>query len=161
MKISDQKIVVIDYILTDENGDILDKSDDGSFAYLHGAGNIVIGLENALVGKSINDGFSVSVPPAEAYGERNPGMQQTVSIEMFDDTKELEVGRQFHAQSPDGEAVTVTIAAIEDDSVTIDGNHPLAGKTLNFNVKVIDIRDASEEEISHGHVHGSDGHHHD
>lgn len=161
MKITDQKIVVIDYILTDENGDILDKSDDGSFAYLHGASNIVVGLENALLGKRINDEFSVSIPPAEAYGKHNPGMQQTVSIEMFDDSKELEVGRQFHAQSPDGQPVTVTIAAIEGDNVTIDGNHPLAGMTLNFDVKVIDIRDASEEEIAHGHVHGPDGHHHD
>lgn len=161
MQISDRKIVIINYTLTGENGDILDKSDDGGFAYLHGAGNIVVGLENALLGKRINDEFSVSVPPAEAYGEHNPEMQQTVSIDMFDDTKELQVGRQFHAQSPDGQPITVTIAAIEDDNVTINGDHPLAGKTLNFDVKVIAIRDASKEEITHGHVHKSDDHHQD
>jgi len=160
MQIADKKVVTLNYTLRDDQETVIDSSQDGSFAYLHGASNIIPGLENALIGKSINDELSVIVEPAEGYGEHNPSMNQTVSIEMFDDADDIEVGRQFHAAGPDGEPVVVTVAAVEDGNVTVDGNHPLAGVTLHFDVKVMDIRDASEEEISHGHVHGPDGHHH-
>lgn len=160
MQIADQKVVTLNYTLRDNQDNVIDSSQDGSFAYLHGANNIIPGLEKALTGKSVNDELSVTVEPAEGYGEHNPEMSQVVSIEMFDDADDIEVGRQFHAASPDGQPVVVTVTAVEDGNVTVDGNHPLAGVTLNFDVKVMDIRDASEEEISHGHVHGPDGHHH-
>lgn len=160
MQIADKKVVTLNYTLRDDQDTVIDSSQDGSFVYLHGANNIIPGLENALAGKSVNDEMSVTVEPGEAYGEHNPDMNQTVSIEMFDDAADIEVGRQFHAAGPDGEPVVVTVTAVEDGNVTVDGNHPLAGVTLHFEVKVMDIRDASKEEIAHGHVHGPDGHHH-
>ncbi len=160
MQIAEQKVVTLNYTLRDDQNTVIDSSEDGSFAYLHGASNIIPGLENALTGKAVNDELSVTVEPAEGYGEHNPEMSQTVSIEMFDDAEDIEVGRQFHASSPDGQPIVVTVTAVEEGQVTVDGNHPLAGTTLHFEVKVMDIRDASEEEVEHGHVHGPDGHHH-
>jgi len=160
MQIEDKKIVAINYTLTTDDGEVLDKSDDGSFAYLHGADNIVIGLENALTGKAVGDKFNVKVSPEEGYGDRNDEMVQVVGREMFETEAELEVGTQFHAEGPDGHPIMITVAAIEGDDITIDGNHPLAGVNLNFDISVVDIKDASAEEIEHGHVHGPDGHHH-
>lgn len=160
MLIEDKKIVAINYTLTTDDGEVLDQSDDGSFAYLHGADNIIQGLESALTGKTVGDKLNVKVQPAEGYGERNDEMVQVVGREMFESDAELEVGTQFHAEGPDGTPIMITIAAIEGDDITIDGNHPLAGVNLNFDVSIVDVRDASEEEIQHGHVHGPDGHHH-
>ena len=160
MLIEDKKIVAINYTLTTDDGEVLDQSNDGSFAYLHGADNIIQGLETALTGKTVGDTLNVKVQPAEGYGERNDEMVQVVGKEMFESDAELEVGTQFHAEGPDGTPIMITIAAIEGDDITIDGNHPLAGVNLNFDVSIVDIRDASEEEIAHGHVHAPDGHHH-
>lgn len=160
MQIADKMVVTIDYTLKDDNGTILDSSSDGKFAYLHGAHNIIPGLENALTGKSAGDEVNVSVSPAEGYGERNDSMVQAVSRDMFDSEQEIEVGMQFHAQSPEGEMIVVTVMDVADDNITVDGNHPLAGVNLNFGVKVIDVREATTEEIDHGHVHGPGGHQH-
>jgi len=160
MQIENNKIVVMNYTLTTDDGEVLDQSDDGSFAYLHGADNIIRGLEGALTGKTVGDKMNVKVLPAEGYGERNDEMVQVVGKDMFEADAEIEVGMQFHAEGPDGHPIMITVAAIEGDDVTIDGNHPLAGVNLNFDVSIIEIRDASEEEIAHGHVHGPDGHHH-
>jgi FKBP-type peptidyl-prolyl cis-trans isomerase SlyD len=160
MKIEPNSVVTLHYTLKDNDGNVIDQSDDGSFLYLHGAMNIVPGLESALAGKSAGDEFSVAVSPEEGYGKKDPGRIQEVPKEMFQDAGEIEVGLQFHAQSPDGAAVVVTVIEIKDDVVVIDGNHALAGVDLNFAVKVIEVREASEEEVSHGHVHGPHGHHH-
>jgi FKBP-type peptidyl-prolyl cis-trans isomerase SlyD len=160
MQISDKMVVTIDYTLKDDNGTVLDTSTEGNFAYLHGANNIIPGLENALTGKSAGDEVDISVSPAEGYGEHNETMIQAVPRDMFDSEQEIQVGMQFHAESPEGEMIVVTVTNVEDDDVTVDGNHPLAGVNLNFGVKVIDIREASEEEVEHGHVHGPDDHHH-
>ena len=160
MKIEENKVVTIDYTLTDKEGNILDKAENGSFAYLHGAFNIIPGLENALLGKATGDNLEVSVEPVEGYGERNESLSQTVSKEMFDQPGEIEVGRQFHAQSPEGEMLIITVTGVDGDEVTIDGNHPLAGVPLNFDVTVVDVREATNEEIEHGHVHGAGGHQH-
>ena len=160
MQISDKMVVTIDYTLKDDNGTILDNSTEGNFAYLHGANNIIPGLENALTGKSAGDEVEVSVSPTEGYGEHNETMIQAVPRDMFDSEQEIQVGMQFHAESPEGEMIVVTVTDVEGDDVTVDGNHPLAGVNLNFGVKVIDIREASEEEIEHGHVHGPGEHHH-
>lgn len=159
MTIADKKVVTIDYVLTDDSGQILDKSEDGQFAYLHGADNIIPGLENALAGKSAGDEFTVAVAPEEGYGHRDDSMAQTVSIEMFESADQVVVGQQFHAQSPEGQNVMITVTNIDGDQVTIDGNHPLAGMHLNFTGKVIDVRDATEQEMEHSHVH-SQGHDH-
>ena len=160
MQIVDKMVVTIDYTLKDDNGNILDSSNDGNFAYLHGSNNIIPGLENALTGKSAGDEVEVTVSPTEGYGERNDSMVQAVPRDMFDSEQEIEVGMQFHAQSPEGDMVVVTVMDVDDDDITVDGNHPLAGMNLNFGVKVIDIREATTEEIDHGHVHGPGGHNH-
>lgn len=160
MQISPNSVVTLHYTLKDDDGNIIDQSDDGSFLYLHGAMNIIPGLENALTGKSAGDELSVTVPPEEGYGLRDPERIQSVPKEMFENSADLAVGAQFHAQGPDGAAIVVTVSEINDDSVVVDGNHSLAGMALNFDVKVIDVRDASEEEITHGHVHGPHGHQH-
>ena len=160
MQIGDQKGVILHYTLTDNDGRVIDKSEDGSFAYLHGASNIIPGLEDALTGKSAGEEMSVSVSPEQAYGVRDESMLQQVPKNMFEDASQIAVGTQFHAQGPNGEMLVVTVMEVEEEHVVVDGNHPLAGVELNFDVKIIDVRDASEEEIEHGHVHGPDGHHH-
>ena len=160
MQIANDKVVTIDYRLTDNEGEVLDSCDDGSFAYLHGAHNIVPGLEDALAGKQVGDELSVAVAPESAYGRRDDARTQPVPREMFPEDTQIEVGMQFHAQGPDGHSLMVTVAAVEADTVVVDGNHPLAGVHLNFHVKVLDVRDATKEELAHGHVHAPGGHHH-
>ena len=160
MQIGDQKVVTLHYTLTDNDGKVIDKSEDGSFAYLHGARNIIPGLEDALTGKSAGEEMSVSVSPEQAYGVRDEAMLQQVPKNMFEDASQIAVGTQFHAQGPNGEMLVVTVLEVEDEHVIVDGNHPLAGVELNFDVKIIDVRDASEEEVEHGHVHAPGGHHH-
>jgi len=161
MTISENNVVSFHYTLTDDEGNTVDSSAGGEpLVYLHGAGNIIPGLEKELTGKSVGDKFVVSVAAAEGYGEVIPEMIQQVPKEAFQGAPELQVGMQFEAGTQDGGRVPVTITAIEGDVVTVDGNHPLAGKNLNFDVSIEDIRDASEEELAHGHVHGPGGHHH-
>ncbi len=160
MKISKDKVVSIEYTLRNDHGEILDSSEGREpLAYLHGNGNIVPGLELQLEGKAKNDKLKVAVAPADGYGEFNADDIIEVPREQFQDVKELEVGMQFTASGPEGHRV-VTVTKVEDKIVTVDGNHPLAGKTLHFDVKIVDIREASAEELSHGHVHGAGGHHH-
>ena len=161
MHIENNRVVSLAYTLRDNDDNIIDQSDDGSFLYLHGASNIIPGLENALTGKTKGDELAVSVAPEEGYGERDQERIQDVPRDMFPPEQELEAGMQFHAQSPDGHAVMVTIANIEGDTITVDGNHPLAGVQLNFVVKIMDVREATQEELEHGHVHGPGGHQHD
>lgn len=160
MQIGDQKVVTLHYTLTDNEGAVIDKSDDGSFAYLHGASNIIPGLENALAGKAAGDELTVAVAPEDAYGVRDESMLQQVPKNMFEDAGQIAVGTQFHAQGPNGEMLVVTVMEVHEEHVMVDGNHPLAGVDLNFDVKIIDVRDASVEEVEHGHVHGPEGHHH-
>ena len=160
MQIANDVVASIEYTLTDDQGNIIDSSVGGEpLAYLHGAGNIIPGLENALAGKQVGDAFKVSIAPAEGYGEKNDSLLQVVPREMFQGVETIEVGMQFHAQTDYGMQV-ITVAAVEGANITVDGNHPLAGQTLNFDVKVVDVRAASAEELEHGHVHGPDGHHH-
>jgi FKBP-type peptidyl-prolyl cis-trans isomerase SlyD len=160
MQIEKHAVVTLAYTLKDANDRIIDQSDDGSFCYLHGASNIIPGLENALTGKAAGDELTVSVPPEEGYGVRDAGKTQAVPREMFPAEEEIVPGMQFHAQGPDGHQLVVTVVKVEDNHVTVDGNHPLAGVQLNFDVKVLEVREATGEEITHGHVHGPDGHHH-
>lgn len=162
MQIAEKKVVSIHYTLTDDGGKVLDSSDGGDpLAYIHGAGNIIPGLENALIGKQAGDKLNVTIPPAEAYGERNDALTQVVPVSAFEGVDKIEEGMQFHAQAENGEPVTVTIAKVEGDDVTVDGNHPLAGQALTFDVEVAEVREATDEELDHGHAHGPGGHHHD
>lgn len=160
MQISKHKVATIDYTLTDKSSTVIDSSDGGEpLSYIHGIGNIIPGLEAALAGKNPGDTLKVSIPPADAYGERDPSLTQTVSRDRFESAEDIRVGMQFQAESEAGPMV-VTVVDITDENVVVDGNHPLAGMTLNFDVKVLDVRDATEEELNHGHVHGPGGHHH-
>jgi len=161
MLIAINKAVSIDYTLTNDAGEVIDSSAGGEpLVYLQGAGNIIVGLEKALVGKQVGDELTVTVEPEEAYGEYSAELISNLNRAMFEGVDELEVGMQFHASGPDGSMQIVTIRDLEGDQVTVDGNHPLAGQRLSFQVKIIDIRDASEEELAHGHVHGAGGEQH-
>jgi FKBP-type peptidyl-prolyl cis-trans isomerase SlyD len=160
MQIEKHRVVTLAYTLKDDDDRIIDQSDDGSFCYLHGASNIISGLENALTGKVAGDELSVSIPPEEGYGVHDVEKTQAVPREMFPTEEEIVPGMQFHAQGPDGHQLVVTVVKVDDDRVTVDGNHPLAGVQLKFDVKVLEVRTATGEEITHGHVHGPGGHHH-
>lgn len=162
MQISRHKVVRFDYTLTDDNAQILDSSEGSEpLTYLHGGGGIIPGLEAALEGKRAGESLSVRVAPTEAYGERDDGLIQNVPREMFEDSDSLEVGMQFQSGDPNGESRIVTVVSTDADSVTVDGNHPLAGVPLNFAVTIVEVRDASKEELAHGHVHGPGGHSHE
>ncbi|MEJ2644706.1 MAG: peptidylprolyl isomerase [Gammaproteobacteria bacterium] len=161
MEVAKHKVVLIDYTLTDAEGTVLDSSQGSEpLAYIHGIGNIIPGLEEALEGKSAGDALQVSVPPAQAYGERDNALTQAVPRDRFEGADEVKVGMQFHTMSEGGAQQVVTVIDVADDNVTIDANHPLAGVTLNFDVNVVEVRDATEEELAHGHVHGPGGHDH-
>lgn len=160
MQIANNHVVSIAYTLKDNDDNIIDQSSDGSFCYLHGASNIIPGLEEALTGKTTGDELSVSIPPEKGYGTHDAERVQDVPRDMFPADQDIQPGMQFHAQSPDGQMIVVTIARVEAGTITVDGNHPLAGVQLNFDVKVMDIREATAEELEHGHVHGPHGHDH-
>jgi len=160
VEVGANKVVQLDYELKDDEGNIIDRSDDGSFAYLHGAGNIIPGLEEALAGKPEGAEATVSLKPEEAYGERDPSRVAQISRDLFPSDADLAPGQQFQAQSPEGEDLVLTVVETQGDTVTVDANHFLAGKSLHFDVKVLAVRDATEEELSHGHAHGPGGHHH-
>lgn len=161
MQIRNDAVVTIDYTLTNDAGEVIDSSSGGEpLAYLHGAGNIIPGLEAALEGKASGDSLQVHIEAVDAYGEHHEGLIQVIDRSMFQGVDELAVGMEFHAQANDGGMQVVRIAAIEGDDVTIDGNHPLAGVPLNFDVTVVEVREASAEELEHGHVHGPHGHEH-
>lgn len=160
MQIAKNKVVTIDYVLTDEKGNLLDEAKDGTFAYLHGSHNIIPGLEEALEGKRAGESAVVSVSPTKGYGVRNDALIQAVDRSQFQEDTALVVGMQFHAQSNEGHDSVATITQIDGDKITIDSNHPLAGVNLHFKVDIINVRDANHEEASHGHVHGPEGHHH-
>ena len=153
MKIAQNSVVSIHYTLKNSDGDVLDSSvGDEPLNYLHGAGNIVPGLENALVEKKEGDQLDVVVKPDEGYGEYNEQLVQNVPRSSFEGVEKIEVGARFQAESNNG-PVSVVVTTVDDESVVVDGNHPLAGQTLHFAVTIEKIREASEEELSHGHVH--------
>jgi len=160
MQISQHTVVAIDYTLTDDQGTVLDTSEGREPLYfLQGVGQIISGLEEALEGKSAGEQFSVSIPPEKGYGLRNDSLIQQVPRDRFPADAEIEKGMQFRASSPDGPMV-VTVTDVSLDFVMVDGNHPLAGQTLNFAVDIVEVRPATESELDHGHVHGPGGAHH-
>ena len=160
MQVSDEKVVYIHYTLTGEAGEVIDSSEGHApLAYIHGHGNIIPGLEHALLGKVAGDKVKVTIPPEHAYGTRDEDLIQTVPIDAFHGVEEILPGMQFHTDTPDGVQM-VTVINVEGDQVILDGNHPMSGLTLNFDVEVTEVRDATEEELDHGHVHGEGGHHH-
>jgi len=160
LDIATDTVVSFHYKLRDENGEELESSRGGDpAAYLHGHGNIIPGLEDAMNGKATGESFSVTVPAAEAYGERDPYKLQRVPVKHLVYRGKLAPGMVVQLNTEHGlRAVTVLKAGRH--SADIDTNHPLAGKALTFDIEVVEVRAASEEEIEHGHVHGPGGHHH-
>ncbi len=160
MKIENQSVVSLNYILRDAAGEILDQNSEGEpLTYLHGASNIISGLEDALEGRQAGDSFKVEIPPKQGYGEKDPALVKQVPKSRFKEAEHLREGVQFEIETPQG-TQTYTVTGIEENTVRLDGNHPLAGKTLHFEIEVLHLRQATEEELHHGHVHGAGGHHH-
>lgn len=160
MPIAQNSVVSIHYTLKDDAGETIDSSAGGdALTYLHGHGNLVAGLERALEGKSAGEKLHVKVEPADGYGEYSKELVQKVPRRTLKGIANLKVGMRLHAQTEHG-ARAVTVTQILGDMVTLDGNHPLAGQALNFDIEVTEVREATEEELEHGHVHGPGGHHH-
>ena len=160
MEITESRVVLMHYTLTNNKGETIDSSRGGEpLAFIAGSGGIIPGLEKALLGKKAGDALKVSVPPEEAYGVHDPKLIQQMPRRAFKGVGNLRVGQQLQAQSGHGMRV-ITIVAMAGDMVTVDGNHALAGETLNFDVEITEVRAATAEEMSHGHVHGPGGHHH-
>ncbi len=154
MDISQHTVVTIEYTLTDNDNQVLDQADANKpLAYVHGVGAAIPGLEAALEGKAPGETLQVSVSPEDAYGERDEEMVTAVSQDLFEGVDEVQTGMQFQAETNGGpRIVTVVDVDMEDEQVTIDANHPLAGVTLNFDVKVQDVRGATPDEIEQGEV---------
>ncbi len=160
MQIKKNKVVSIDYTLKNDDGKILDTSEGREpLNFIHGNGHLIPGLEEALEGKTKDKKLSVSIPPEKGYGIRSEEMIQTVDRSNFDKEAQIETGMQFQAQMDNGVQL-LTVTKVEGNNVTLDGNHPLADKTLHFDVNVVDVREATKEELEHGHVHAADGHKH-
>lgn len=161
MKIAKNSAVFFNYVLTDSEGNTLDQSPEGQpLGYLHGYKNIIPGLEKQLENKSAGDKLVATVEAVDAYGEYQEEAIQEVPREHFQGIDDIQIGMQFQAQADNGQAVMVVVKEVSDDIVTIDANHPLAGKQLNFDIEIVDVREANEEELAHGHIHGDGGAHH-
>ncbi len=160
MQVEKNKVVAIDYKLTDAKGAVIDSSTNhGPLYYIQGIGNLIPGLEKELEGKKAGDNIKVKIDAKDGYGERNDSLCQEVPKTQFESTEALEIGMQFEVETEQGELV-VSVTKINGDTITVDGNHPLAGVELHFDVTIKEIREASAEELAHGHVHGPGGHHH-
>jgi FKBP-type peptidyl-prolyl cis-trans isomerase SlyD len=159
--IQKDSVVKFEYTLKNDAGKVLDKSEGGEpLAYLHGHGNIVPGLESALEGKKAGDSLDVKVPPADGYGEVDKDAIFAVPRDKLPPNLKLEKGLELASRTPDGHMFRFRVVEVREKEIVADANHPLAGENLNFSVKVVDVRPATQEELSHGHVHEGDGHHH-
>ncbi|MGR8935589.1 MAG: FKBP-type peptidyl-prolyl cis-trans isomerase [Gammaproteobacteria bacterium] len=160
MQIANNTVVSIHYTLTNDQGEVLDTSrGHEALSYLHGAGNIIKGLEKALSGKAAGDTLTVTIEPEDAYGEYTEEYVQVLPRAAFQNMEDVEAGMQFHADIGFGPQI-ITILQIDAEGVVVDGNHQLAGEALTFDVEITGVRPASAEELSHGHVHGPGCHHH-
>jgi FKBP-type peptidyl-prolyl cis-trans isomerase SlyD len=162
MQISDGKVATFHYTLRNggDSGEVLDSSEGRSpLAYLHGAGNIVPGLERQLSGRRVGESFAAVVEPAEGYGVRD-GSPQPVPRTQFPAGVPISEGMMLHAETPDHEVIPLWVVDVDDETVWVDENHPLAGVTLHFAIEVVEIRDATASEMEHGHPHGPGGHDH-
>ena len=157
MSIEQNKVVSFHYTLSNEKGKTIESSSGRDpMVYLHGAGNIIPGLEKEMAGKAAGDSFKVTVQPAEAYGERSQDKLQRVSAKVFPNARQLRPGQVVQLQTKQG-PVQAMIVKVGRFNIDIDANHPLAGQALTFDVEILDVRDATEEEVAHRHVHGPGG----
>jgi FKBP-type peptidyl-prolyl cis-trans isomerase SlyD len=158
-KIKANTVVTLSYTLRDDDGELIDQSQDGSpLLYLHGARNIVPGLEEQLEGVAEGESIKATVSPEKGYGPRI-GEAQEVPRSLFPSDAELAAGMQVIAHDDQGRQIPFFITGISEETITVDPNHPLAGETLHFEVTIESLREASDEEIEHGHPHGPGGHH--
>ncbi|WP_296402207.1 peptidylprolyl isomerase [Psychrobacter sp.] len=148
--------VRFNYILKDENGNVIDQSQGEPLAYLHGHNNIIPGLEKELEGKSAGESLTAVIEPADAYGEYQEQAVQQVPRSNFQGVDNIQPGMQFQSEA-EGQVMLVTVTDVNDETVTVDANHPLAGKKLSFDVEIVEVRAATEDELNHGHVHGTGG----
>lgn len=161
MALMTNKVITINYTLKDKEGNLLDSTDNGGpFSFITGNMQVLPGLEEALVSMIIGSKKNIKLAAADAYGEYDENAIQKVNRSLFPEEAELETGMTYFAHSPEGQHFQFVITKIENDDITVNFNHPLAGKNLEFDVELLDVRDATPEEISHGHVHGPGGHHH-
>ena len=145
-------VVEMNYTLTDNSGEVLDTSNGKApLAYIQGKNNIIPGLEKEMMGKKVGDTFKVTVAPEEGYGKRNEAMIQSVSKEQFGpEANNVEVGMKFQLEGPEGKMLLVTAIEVKESEVVLDGNHPLAGQTLHFDIEVMSLREATKEELEAG-----------
>jgi FKBP-type peptidyl-prolyl cis-trans isomerase SlyD len=161
MNIEDNKVVNFHYTLLNEQGETVESSREREpMSYLHGAGNIIPGLEKGMAGHSVGDRFEVTVQPEEGYGERREANVQRIPLKRLGNIPRPRPGQILGLQTQQG-PMQVTVLKVGRFNIDVDANHPLSGQVLKFDVEIMDIRDATEEEVSHGHAHGPGGHHHD
>ena len=155
-------VVSMTYLLKNDDGEELDRAErDDPFSYLHGASQIVPGLEQALVGLAVGAKKVVEVAPEEGYGVIDERLRTQAKKSQFPPDANLVEGMRFVAEDGEGGEMVFTVTGLEDDTVHLDGNHPLAGETLHFDVEILAVREATAEEVAHGHAHGAHGHDHD
>ena len=160
LMIGKHSVVSIHYTLKDDAGEVMDSSEGREpLAYLHGANNLIPGLEDELQGKTAGAKFQTTIEPKDAYGELSEELVQKISMQMFQGVDEVQPGMTFVAQGEGGQQRQVRVVEVDGDDVTIDANHPMAGKTLHFDVEVVEVREATPQEVEHGHVHAG-GHDH-
>jgi len=160
MKIAEGSVVSIHYALIDPTGKVLESSEgQAPMDYLHGYGNIIAGLEKALEGKAAGENIKAVIPPEDGYGIREEALVKVLPLSSFKGSNQVEVGAQFQAETSQGLRLA-TVTRIDGQDVTVDLNHPLADLTLRFDIDIVEVREATEEELSHGHVHGPEGHCH-
>lgn len=161
MKFGPQKVIRFDYTLSDNDGEVIDSTEGQEpLAFIYGSAALKPALREQMEGRQSGDSFQVTVQPEDGYGLRDESLIREVGRDMFGDIEQIEAGMLFQTANAGGATEMVTVVAVGDDTVTVDHNHPLAGVTLNFAIDVIEVRDATQEEISHGHVHGPGGHQH-
>ncbi len=161
MKVAKESVVAINYTLTNNAGTVLDSSQGRDpLTYIQGIGALIPGLEAELEGKSAGEKLKVSIQPEHGYGLKDDTLVQVISRSQFEKGLKIEVGMQFETASADGHGMVVTVVEVTGENIKVDGNHPLAGEVLNFDVEIMSVRAASADELSHGHVHGPHGHHH-
>jgi len=153
MKIGNNTVVSFQYLLRNDKQEALDSSTpEDPLVYLHGTGELIQGLEQAMAGKTAGEEFSISIPPEDGYGEQDPALIELVPADAFDGM-DIEPGMQLQGEDPQGNPLLVQIEKIDGDQVTVNRNHFLAGQTLHFDIKIENVRAATDEEVEHGHAH--------
>ena len=161
MAIEQNKVVTMNFTLTDDHGNVLDSTEKGGpFSYISGSKMVLPKLEEAVSGMLIGSKKILKLEAKDGYGDYNDDAVQIVGKENFPEDFVLEVGMEYMASNPDGVQMPFVISNVDGEEITVDFNHPLAGKNLNFDIELLNVRDATAEELSHGHVHGPGGHHH-